>query len=353
MKMKKVSALLCTMMILSTAVGSAYALGIKPQETAQLSGLITEVIEGGFIMEDAQQGTVLLNVDPETVLEGVLAETPLAEGMFVFVTYSGLLTNTDPPQTHADRLGCYTLEGKVDQLLDSGVLITGDPLFGDVVVRLSEYMPHVFRGVNLKVYYDGSMAMSSPAKVTASYIVVPVVKGKVESIQDRTLTLRTSEDEKVTLDIGSHTLLPASWFNGELKGRTVTVYYQEGEAGAPLALEIIDPAAIVLPNEPLEVPEEEQEEAQEEAQDGSEPETDEPDKGPTPTDSDAQADITPEPDAPDGKPTQRPAPTESAKPSPVPSVTPQPEQSPVPSPSPTQAPSPSPGPSADAAEDTQ
>ncbi len=311
MKQQKwLSPFVCLLMLsaaLMPGVGLAEA---KPLE---LCGLITEVIDGGIILQDEQLGEVLLNVDPETVLEGVLAETPLAEGMYVFAKSGGILTRSAPPQTHADRLGCYTLEGSVLQLTEEGVLLTGDKLFGDVLVRLNGNMPHVFGGVPLKVYYDGSMAMSQPGKVTARYIEVPVVEGKVLKVTQDSLTLESPGGETVTVAIGESTLLPASWFSGELKGRDAIVYYSGAPDGAEsamtlAALEIVDPSSILVPTTTMEsaatptpAPTEEPT-ATPEGKEGQEEATQSPDASSPPTHTPAH---TPTP-APSDSPTQPP-----------------------------------------------
>lgn len=223
----------------------------------ELYGLITEVIEGGILLEDEQRGQVLLNVDAETVLEGILAETPLEKGMYVYAKYNGILTRSQPPQAHADRLGCYTLEGTVAQVTEVGALLTGDKLFDQAIVRLSPRMPHVLAGVPIKVYYNGTMAMSMPPQVQASYVVVPVITGTVKKISDGSFSL-VSEDEKLyTVEVDGLTLLPTAWFNGSLEGKKVTVYYDGtiGEDDTLRSLEVVDPSSIIQEPTPMPTPE--------------------------------------------------------------------------------------------------
>ena len=144
-----------------------------------LEGLVTEVLEQGFVMEDIELGSVLLNVDETTVMDGILAEGDIEVGQYVFVEYDGRLTRSLPPQAHADRVGCYRLTGKVDLSLSMGVLLTGDPTFGDVIIRVDGSMPHLYQGMPITVYYNGVMAMSYPGQVTARHIVVPELTGVV------------------------------------------------------------------------------------------------------------------------------------------------------------------------------
>lgn len=136
MKMKKnrfFALALSLLMALALPLG-AFAEENEPDTL--LEGLVTEVLEQGFVMEDIELGSVLLNVDETTVMDGILAEGDIEVGQYVFVEYDGRLTRSLPPQAHADRVGCYRLTGTVDLSLSMGVLLTGDPIFGDVIIRV-------------------------------------------------------------------------------------------------------------------------------------------------------------------------------------------------------------------------
>ncbi len=333
MTSKRSFAWIVSVMLLCAALLPAFSLAEKAAVDTDLQGLVTEVFDGGFLMNDMEMGEVLLNVDPETVLEGVLAEKPLAVGMYVVVKYNGLLTRTTPPQTHADRLGCYPLTGTVAAMLPDAVLLSGDPLFGDVVVKLNQNMPHVFPGVPMTVYYNGTMAMSKPGKVTANHIVVPVMKGIVKAVEKDQFTLQMEKDKSLTVKLQGSTLLPQSWFDGALKGKNVTVYYDgQADHNSLTALEVVDPSSIVVANrldatlapESSALPSAEVEEPL-----------------PTPTPDSQEPTPAPETEAPTSAPeTQEPTPTVTpAEEAPTPSPDPKQEQTPVPSasPIPTQA----------------
>lgn len=223
----------------------------------ELYGLVTEVLDGGILLADERLGEVLLNVDTETVLEGILAETPLEKGMYVYAKYNGILTRSQPPQTHADRLGCYTLDGTVSQVLDGQVLLSGDKIFGDAVVRLGSHQPHVLAGVPITVYYNGTMAMSMPPQVSASYVVVPVITGTVKKVSEDSFSLATQDQQLYTVKVDGLTLLPSSWFEGRLEGKTVTVYHDGNieEGGILRSLEVVDPSSIVQEPTPMPTPE--------------------------------------------------------------------------------------------------
>ena len=167
---------------LSLLMALALPLGAFAEENEPdtlLEGLVTEVLEQGFVMEDIELGSVLLNEDEPTGMDGNLAEGDIEGGQYVFVEYDGRLTRSLPPQAHADRVGCYRLTGTVDLSLSMGVLLTGDPIFGDVIIRVDGSMPHLYQGMPITVYYNGVMAMSYPGQVTARHIVVPELTGTV------------------------------------------------------------------------------------------------------------------------------------------------------------------------------
>jgi len=147
MKRRNYFALLLAIAMVSTAFFPLTIFAETPITRPALHGLVTEVYEDGFLLSDPDMGDIILNVNFETVLGGVLAEKPLKTGMYIQAQYNGLLTQTSPPQSHADRLACYPLEGIVAELLHDGLLLTGDPIFGDVMVHLSECLARGFAGV--------------------------------------------------------------------------------------------------------------------------------------------------------------------------------------------------------------
>ena len=171
-----------------------------------LEGLVTEVLEQGFVMDDIELGSVLLNVDETTVMDGILAEGDIEVGQYVFVEYDGRLTRSLPPQAHADRVGCYRLTGTVDLSVSMGVLLIGDPTFGDVIVRVDGSMPHLFQGMPITVYYNGVMAMSYPGQVTASHIVVPELTGVVSDRDEAGFTLTDADGNEYRVLLSEQTL---------------------------------------------------------------------------------------------------------------------------------------------------
>lgn len=205
MKMKKnrfFALALSLLMALALPLG-AFAEENEPDTL--LEGLVTEVLEQGFVMEDIELGSVLLNVDETTVMDGILVEGDIEVGQYVFVEYDGRLTRSLPPQAHADRVGCYRLTGTVDLSLSMGVLLTGDPIFGDVIIRVDGSMPHLYQGMPITVYYNGVMAMSYPGQVTARHIVVPELTGTVSDRDSAGFTLTDADGNEYRVLLSEQT----------------------------------------------------------------------------------------------------------------------------------------------------
>lgn len=181
--------------------------GFATEVDTELEGLVKEVTEDGFLLEDAELGEVWLNTDETTVWDGVLAEGELEVGQYVLVQYDGRLTRSLPPQAHADRVGCYVLRGTVDAFYDSGILLTNDETFGDVIVHLNDSLAHVYIGMPVTVYYDGIMMMSLPGQVNARHIVVPSLTGTVSERDEEGFTLTDAEAQAYRVLLTEETLV--------------------------------------------------------------------------------------------------------------------------------------------------
>ncbi len=154
-----------------------------------LEGLVTEVVEGGFLMEDITMGEVMINTDENTVMDGILSQQPIEAGMYVIVDHNGMMTRSIPPQVYGLRVGCYVLSGVAGEFSENGVLLTGDPIFGEVFVQMTTEQGLVMEGAPMVVYYDGVMTMSLPGKVNARYVVVPQLTGVVSEKDGAGFTL--------------------------------------------------------------------------------------------------------------------------------------------------------------------
>lgn len=104
--MKRKNAFSLFLALMMTLALPLAALAETGSQIYKLEGLVTELVDGGFIMEDQELGQVLLNVDATTVLDGILADGEIEVGQYVIVDYDGRMTRSIPPQAHADRVGC-------------------------------------------------------------------------------------------------------------------------------------------------------------------------------------------------------------------------------------------------------
>lgn len=217
------------MALLSLALAFLLPLPVFAAELdLELEGLVKEVTEEGFLMEDAQLGEVWLNTDETTVWDGILAEGELEVGQYVLVRYDGRLTRSLPPQAHADRVGCYVLSGTVEAFYDSGVLLTGDENLGDVIVHMDESLAHVYIGMPVTVYYDGIMMMSLPGQVNARHIVVPSLTGTVSERGGEGFTLTDADGQAYQVLLTEETIVTLA-HDGEPASAEETADAPEGE----------------------------------------------------------------------------------------------------------------------------
>lgn len=189
--MKKFVSLLLALLL--AAAAPLTVLAEEPEMMKPFEGLVTEVFEGGFLMEDMEMGILQINVDDNTILDGLLTIESIAVGMYVIVDHNGMMTRSIPPQVYGVRVGCYTLNGVAGDITPEGVLLTGDPIFGDVFVQMTPTMANVFPGVPMLVYYDGVITMSLPGKVNARYVLVPEVTGVVSEKDGAGFTLTDAD----------------------------------------------------------------------------------------------------------------------------------------------------------------
>ena len=202
--MKKSLSLLLALLLAAAAPLTVFAQEAELMHTYE--GIVTDIFDGGFLMETTELGLIQVNTDDSTVLDGILTIEPLATGMYVIVDTNGMMTRSLPPQVYGTRVGCYTLNGVAGEITEEGVLLTGDPIFGEVFVQMTPTMATVFPGVPMLVYYDGVITMSLPGKVNARCVVVPELTGVVSEKDGAGFTL-TDEEGNTYRILTSDTLL--------------------------------------------------------------------------------------------------------------------------------------------------
>lgn len=205
---KRIALLLAAVMLLTVP----FAATAEELDT-ELEGYIIELVEGGFLMNDKELGEIMLNVDEQTVLDGLLLEEEIAVGQYVLVWYDGRTTRSLPPQAHADRVGSYELNGVVSETMEDGVFLLHDDTFGDVLVHVDGTPGHIYPGMTVKVYYDGVMALSEPGQVAAREIIVPTLTGVASELDGHSFTLTDEEGNTYQIVTDEYTvvgrLLPA------------------------------------------------------------------------------------------------------------------------------------------------
>lgn len=201
---KKLMTLLSLLLALALPLA---ALAEEPEMDLMLEGLVTEIVEGGFLMEDINQGEVMVNTSEETVLDGVLLEEDLQTGMYVIVDFNGMMTRSLPPQVHADRIGCYRLSGSITEVFEDGsFLLAGDAVYDEVIVHTALEM-NLFADMPATVYYNGAVTMSLPAQAGALHIIVPTLEGTVSDLTDEGFTLTDGEGIAYEVLMTEETLL--------------------------------------------------------------------------------------------------------------------------------------------------
>ncbi len=203
--MKKIFAVLMTIAMLAALPFAAMA--EETEMDTLLEGMVTEIVDGGFVMEDAEQGEVMLNLSDATVFDGILMEDELAVGQYVFVEYDGRMTFSLPPQAHADRVACHVLTGSVTEVLEDGSILMNDDVFGETIVHLPEGMNHVYAGMPITVYYDGVMSLSLPGQASASHILLPELTGTVSNRTEEGFTLTDADSIEYEVKFAEDTLI--------------------------------------------------------------------------------------------------------------------------------------------------
>jgi hypothetical protein len=217
--MKKAIHTVTVILILCAFIASAFA---QQAQIYTLEGLVTEVGDSYFIMEDAGLGTVRVNLDEAlTAYDGVAAKDAMAVGLYVYVRYNGVLTRSIPPQVTAEKVSCFVVTGTVAEILDNGFTVEGDAVMGTVMVHGYDGMPPVYKGVPITLYYSGVMALSYPPQITAAYVIVPMISGTVSQVEDSGFTLTTTDGISYAVAITGDTQLLSLPADGE----AMTVFY--------------------------------------------------------------------------------------------------------------------------------
>ena len=211
MKQKRILALLLALTAAFCLTGAANA---EEETPVVREGTIVEVMEDGFLLQEADGREILYNVDEQTVLDGIASLTDLQKDLYVIVESDGRLTKSIPPQAHADRVTCYWLAGQVESVDEEENTFLMQTELGAVIVHRGELTTPVYAGMNVTVYFDGVMALSEPGQIAARKIEVPELQGTVLEMTENGFVLRTDDETEYRVILTEETvrgvLLPAA-----------------------------------------------------------------------------------------------------------------------------------------------
>lgn len=211
--MKKTIALLLAAMLI------AFSLPAMAETQETLQGLIAETSDGRFLLTDDTYGEVWITYNDATEWDGLAA--PQA-GIYVSVSYNGIMTRSLPPQAHALRVSRFVLSGMVlayDGGMHALLLATLD--LGEVLVLLPETAEAYPPGDFVTVSYNGIMTRSFPGQVNAIAVHRhESAEGVISAVEDGHIVLGEG-DAAVCVNIDDNTRLYGSLYGGE----RAVVYY--------------------------------------------------------------------------------------------------------------------------------
>ena len=135
------------------------------QEIFDIAGIVTEITPEYILIQTAEGQLVQANLFEETFFEGKEIEA----GDYVHITYNGMMTFSIPAQIAAMKVGCYTHEGEISDLSETGFILNTEmePI---IVNAPAELLEGLSDGMTVTVYTNGAMTMSLPAQVGAEMI---------------------------------------------------------------------------------------------------------------------------------------------------------------------------------------
>lgn len=238
MTLKKILSYILSATLLIMAIVPITAFAEGAEIDTELEGFVTEVVDGGFLMDDKDMGEVMVNTGDTTVYDGIVADGVVEVGQYLIVSYSGRLTRSLPPQAYADRVVSFKLEGSIGEVFGDKFLLTGDEQWGDVIVHVGANSPHTLTGAPVTVYFDGIMAMSMPGQVSARIIIVPMISGTVSEKNDEGFLVTKEDGEIYQVLLGEDTVATESYCLVEASGEE----FNEDATEAPAALAEVNAA---------------------------------------------------------------------------------------------------------------
>ena len=161
------------LLALLTLISGTAAASFDPEADLQTQhGYILEMLDdGSFLLLNQDNQTVQVNTDENTVTD--LAE-PLHIGQYVVVDYDGKLTRSLPAQLYAQHIFGATLKGIVSAVNEREVTLIEDETQQEYIVHLPEDVELPTEGEHIAVHFNGVIAMSLPAQLSAlAWDVIP------------------------------------------------------------------------------------------------------------------------------------------------------------------------------------
>ena len=176
MTAKIVSILLALLTLISGTAAASFDLETDLQTQ---HGYILEMLDdGSFLLLNQDNQTVQVNTDENTVTD--LAE-PLHAGQYVVVDYDGKLTCSLPAQLYAQHIFGATLKGIVSAVNEREVTLIEDETQQEYIVHLPEDVELPTEGEHIAVHFNGVIAMSLPAQLSAlAWDVIPSKEMRAE-----------------------------------------------------------------------------------------------------------------------------------------------------------------------------
>ena len=168
------------LLALLTLISGTAAASFDPEADLQTQhGYILEMLDdGSFLLLNQDNQTVQVNTDENTVTD--LAE-PLHAGQYVVVDYDGKLTRSLPAQLYAQHIFGATLKGIVSAVNEREVTLIEDETQQEYIVHLPEDVELPTDGEHIAVHFNGVIAMSLPAQLSAlAWDVIPSEEMRAE-----------------------------------------------------------------------------------------------------------------------------------------------------------------------------
>lgn len=225
--MKKIFALILAFALMIPAFAET-ATPATPTEAEieyfTLEGIVTEITEEYFLLDNIDLGAVQVNYDEETYFTN---EIPFACGQYAIVTYNGQMTRSLPAQVYAIAVNVSRMIGDVittDAENNAVTILT--ELYGEVIVHLPETdsAENYIEGDKIMVYHSGAMMMSLPPQIGAALVMkVYTVNGEITELGEEYVLV--SEGEMLyQVNFSEDTLITAPSVEMAV-GQSVTVLF--------------------------------------------------------------------------------------------------------------------------------